>query len=93
MLIFGVSFCVDTRVSFWKAVTHMQSILWMGMQTLAVATLGGDDMGQRIDNLTNTEDLKRFYLQVSNFIDASCTFVICIECTVYIVIVFTESLR
>lgn len=63
------------------------------MQTLAVATLGGDDMGQRIDNLTNTEDLKRFYLQVSNFIDASCTFVICIECTVYIVIVFTESLR
>ncbi|CAK9275031.1 unnamed protein product, partial [Sphagnum jensenii] len=32
-------------------------------QTLAVATLGGDDMGQRIDNLTNTEDLKRFYLQ------------------------------
>lgn len=33
------------------------------LKALAVATLGGDQMGQRVDNLT-TEDLKRFYLQV-----------------------------
>lgn len=40
------------------------------LKALAVATLGGDQMGQRIDNLT-TEDLKRFYLQV-------CTMSLCI---------------
>ncbi|KAH7432780.1 hypothetical protein KP509_07G039700 [Ceratopteris richardii] len=31
-------------------------------QALAVTTLGGDDMGQRLDNLTET-DTKRFYFQ------------------------------
>jgi polyribonucleotide nucleotidyltransferase len=30
---------------------------------LAVTTLGGNTMGQRIDNLTEVEELKRFYLQ------------------------------
>eukprot|EP00850_Spirogloea_muscicola_P014488 SM000104S09358 [mRNA] locus=s104:294786:298459:+ [translate_table: standard] len=35
------------------------------VQALAVATLGGDDMGQRLDNLTGGEGLKRFYLQYS----------------------------
>ncbi|KAJ7530318.1 hypothetical protein O6H91_15G089000 [Diphasiastrum complanatum] len=34
-------------------------------QALAVVTLGGDNMGQRLDNLTDVEDLKRFYLQYS----------------------------
>jgi hypothetical protein len=33
------------------------------MQVLAVTTLGGEDMGQRLDNLTEIET-KRFYLQV-----------------------------
>ncbi|KAI5082899.1 hypothetical protein GOP47_0002642 [Adiantum capillus-veneris] len=33
-------------------------------QALAVTTLGGDDMGQRLDNLTDT-DTKRFYFQYS----------------------------
>lgn len=33
-------------------------------QALAVTTLGGDDMGQRLDNLTDVET-KRFYLQYS----------------------------
>eukprot|EP00250_Pteridium_aquilinum_P012990 c21065_g1_i1 orf=186-3056(+) len=33
-------------------------------QALAVTTLGGDDMGQRLDNLTEIET-KRFYLQYS----------------------------
>lgn len=32
-------------------------------QSLAVTTLGGNTMGQRIDNLTEVEDVKRFYLQ------------------------------
>jgi len=39
------------------------SFSW-SMQALVVTTLGGDNMGQRVDNLTSTEDLKRFYLQV-----------------------------
>lgn len=43
------------------------------LQALAVVTLGGDDMGQRIDNLTNTEDLKRFYLQVGRPLFAAIT--------------------
>lgn len=39
-----------------------------------MTTLGGDNMGQRVDNLTSTEDLKRFYLQVRySFLDSfSC---------------------
>ncbi|CAM6094618.1 unnamed protein product [Calypogeia fissa] len=32
-------------------------------QALAVATLGGGDMAQRVDNLTSTVSTKRFYLQ------------------------------
>lgn len=39
------------------------SFSW-SIQALVVTTLGGDNMGQRVDNLTSTEDLKRFYLQV-----------------------------
>ena len=38
------------------------------MQALVVTTLGGDNMGQRLDNLTSTEYLKRFYLQVRWFL-------------------------
>ncbi|KAJ0982562.1 hypothetical protein J5N97_010817 [Dioscorea zingiberensis] len=34
-------------------------------QSLAVVTLGDKQMAQRIDNLVDTEDLKRFYLQYS----------------------------
>ena len=34
------------------------------MQSLAVVTLGGYQMAQRIDNLVDTEDSKSFYLQV-----------------------------
>ncbi|RWW00728.1 hypothetical protein GW17_00036284 [Ensete ventricosum] len=32
--------------------------------SLAVVTLGDKQMAQRIDNLVDTEELKRFYLQV-----------------------------
>ncbi|XP_059074586.1 probable polyribonucleotide nucleotidyltransferase 1, chloroplastic isoform X2 [Cryptomeria japonica] len=34
-------------------------------QSLAVTTLGGSNMGQRLDNLTEVDELKRFYLQYS----------------------------
>ncbi|XP_074572160.1 putative polyribonucleotide nucleotidyltransferase 1, chloroplastic [Curcuma longa] len=34
-------------------------------QSLAVVTLGDKQMAQRLDNLVDTEDLKRFYLQYS----------------------------
>jgi polyribonucleotide nucleotidyltransferase len=34
------------------------------MQSLAVVTLGGYQMAQRIDNLVDTEESKSFYLQV-----------------------------
>ncbi|KAL2631818.1 hypothetical protein R1flu_016504 [Riccia fluitans] len=44
--------------------THGSALFTRGeTQALAVATLGGGDMAQRIDNLTNTEDKRRFYLQ------------------------------
>lgn len=36
----------------------------MVFQSLAVVTLGDKQMAQRIDNLADTEELKRFYLQV-----------------------------
>ncbi|KAG0575011.1 hypothetical protein KC19_VG310800 [Ceratodon purpureus] len=46
--------------------THGSALFTRGeTQALVVTTLGGDNMGQRIDNLTSTEDLKRFYLQYS----------------------------
>ncbi|KAG6487229.1 hypothetical protein ZIOFF_055814 [Zingiber officinale] len=35
-------------------------------QSLAVVTLGDKQMAQRIDNLVDTEELKRFYLQLTN---------------------------
>ncbi|BFI33697.1 polyribonucleotide nucleotidyltransferase [Marchantia polymorpha subsp. ruderalis] len=44
--------------------THGSALFTRGeTQALAVATLGGGDMAQRVDNLTNTEDKRRFYLQ------------------------------
>lgn len=43
------TFC---HVSFWY------------LQSLAVVTLGDKQMAQRIDNLVDLEDVKRFYLQV-----------------------------
>jgi len=43
------------------------------MQSLAVVTLGGYQMAQRIDNLVDTEDSKSFYLQV-------CEMPLLIEC-------------
>lgn len=46
--------------------THGSALFTRGeTQALVVTTLGGDNMGQRVDNLTSTEDLKRFYLQYS----------------------------
>lgn len=36
------------------------------MQSLAVVTLGGYQMAQRIDTLVDTEESKSFYLQVIN---------------------------
>lgn len=46
--------------------THGSALFTRGeTQALVVTTLGGDNMGQRLDNLTSTEDLKRFYLQYS----------------------------
>lgn len=34
------------------------------LQSLAVATLGDKQMAQKIDNLVDEEEFKRFYLQV-----------------------------
>ena len=34
------------------------------LQSLAVATLGDKQMAQKIDNLVDVEEFKRFYLQV-----------------------------
>jgi polyribonucleotide nucleotidyltransferase len=38
------------------------------MQSLAVVTLGGYQMAQRIDNLVDTEESKSFYLQVIKYL-------------------------
>jgi polyribonucleotide nucleotidyltransferase len=34
------------------------------LQSLAVVTLGDKQMAQRVDNLVDEEEFKRFYLQV-----------------------------
>lgn len=38
---------------------------FLTLQSLAVATLGDKQMAQRIDNLVDEEEFKRFYLQVA----------------------------
>lgn len=54
-----------TVIRYHALVTFSTETLFSwSMQALVVTTLGGDNMGQRVDNLTSTEDLKRFYLQV-----------------------------
>jgi len=39
-------------------------LYYFDLQSLAVVTLGDRQMAQRIDNLVDTEELKRFYFQV-----------------------------
>lgn len=43
-------------------VTFLLQIL---LQSLAVVTLGDKQMAQRVDNLVDVDEFKRFYLQVS----------------------------
>lgn len=50
-------------VSFSLFLSH--SVSFLTSQSLAVATLGDKQMAQRIDNLVDEEEFKRFYLQVN----------------------------
>lgn len=45
---------------------------FVDIQSLAVVTLGDKQMAQKIDNLVDEEEFKRFYLQVG----ISCMFLI-----------------
>ncbi|KAG6483293.1 hypothetical protein ZIOFF_059937 [Zingiber officinale] len=51
----------ETQLSHVKVSFNWQ----LGINSLAVVTLGDKQMAQRIDNLVDTEELKRFYLQYS----------------------------
>lgn len=62
MCLFGICLFVIRRHSLVALCSETHFLVFM--QALVVTTLGGDNMGQRVDNLTSTEDLKRFYLQV-----------------------------
>lgn len=44
---------------------YLSNPLCAFFQALAVATLGDRQMAQRVDNLVDDNELKRFYLQVS----------------------------
>lgn len=70
MCLFVFSLSHGCWFEFLVAKCNSTDIFKCLLKALAVATLGGDQMGQRVDNLT-TEDLKRFYLQV-------CTMSLCI---------------
>ena len=45
-------------------VPYVPLIHYFLFQSLAVVTLGDKQMAQRIDNLVDDDDVKRFYLQV-----------------------------